>query len=102
MAVKVFEEKHEPLELELRDINGKSHVVKTLLITSGDLNEIELIGLRKSKKKYKTNTEQVHAMLMICCGKNQEFWSKFSINLLSDVVSYIIEENKKKQSKMDG
>jgi hypothetical protein len=102
MAVKIFQENHEPLELELRDRNGKSHVVQTLLLTSGDIKEFELMGQGKSKKKFKTKTEEAHWMLIKACGKNEEFWEKFSLTLLNDIMNYLIEEFKKKQEKMNG
>ena len=96
MAVKTFEENHEPLELKLRDRDGKSHVVYTLLLTSGDIKEMELIGLKKNKKKFETETDALFAMMLMACGKNKEFWSKFSLLLLSDVLDFLTEEVKKK------
>lgn len=100
--VKVFSENHEPLELELRDRFDKRHAVQTLLMTSGDIKQIELIGKGKLNKKFATETEKVHAMMKIYCGKTAEFWGNFSFDLLNNVLVYLNKEIKKKQQKPDG
>ena len=90
----IFEENYEPIQITLKNKEGKEFVLNSQLRTSGDIKKASDI----IKDKTKDNITQLYEMMSIMFPKPLEFWSQFSPDLLSRVAEYINEEeNKKKQ-----
>lgn len=98
----IFEDKHEPIEVTLKDIEGNETVYHTALITGEKLEQIQEIGRGKSKE-YKTNpTKQIYDMLEIIFGIPGDSFKKYSLELLKKVIEYTTEQTKKKLTKDNG
>lgn len=89
-----LEENYEATEVELKDTEGKSYIVKSKNMTLEDIEFIETISEDKAIKASK----QITSILIRIFGKEENFWKKFSLNLLTDLTQLVTEEVKKKQS----
>jgi hypothetical protein len=96
----IFEDNYEPSEFKLINRNKQEFIIKTKLITAGDVKKIEQIG--KSKKDYKTESDKIYAMLEIMFGENEKFFNQFSFNLLTKIVQAVTESLKKNLSSQTG
>jgi hypothetical protein len=98
----IFEDKHEPIEITLKDIEGDETVYHTALITGEKLERIQEIGKGKLKE-YKTDpAKQVYDMLEIVFGIPGDNFKKYSLELLKKVMEYITGQIKKKLTKDNG
>ena len=93
--MKQFKENFKPIEIELVDIDGNAHELKTVFLPSEKVKEIEQITDAYIAAE-KGHTEFIHKTMSIRFGKKETFWGKFSNDLLKDVVLYLKEEQEKK------
>lgn len=97
----VFEENHDPIIITLINDKKEEFELKSKMIKAKDIKEIEIIGNSKNKD-YKYGIDKVYKMLNIIFGKDEEFFSQFSMDLLNKVIEYTLDENKKKFQKPSG
>jgi hypothetical protein len=95
----LFEDKFEPIKLELKNKKGEVFQLETLFLNSKDQKEIELI---LKSDKYETETERGLELLIKKIGKNQKFWEQFSQKVLLKVIRYLNEQNEIKVEKKTG
>lgn len=94
MAKLFLEENYEAIEVELKDLEKKSYIVKGKNFTLGDVEYIENLN---EDNKIKAS-EKIILILTRIFGEERDFWKKFSLNLLTDLTRLVTEEVKKKQS----
>lgn len=92
MAKLFLEESYEPIEIELKTLKGESFVVKSNLLTIGDLDYID--SLQKDEKI--PVGKQIKLMMVKIFGETEEFWEQFSLTLLTQLSLMVTEEIKKK------
>jgi hypothetical protein len=89
----LFEDKYEPIKIELKNRKGEVFEVETLFLTSEQERAIELI---MKDPNIETMTDKSYKVLEIKFGKKAQFWKQFSNDLILDVANYIRDQNKKK------
>lgn len=95
---KIFlEETHEPIEIELKDLDKNSYLIKSNKITLGDIEFIEDLNSNKELKE----SEKITSILIRVFGKEPDFWKKFSLELLLNLTNIVTGEIKKKQNQED-
>lgn len=93
--MKEFRENYDAIQVKLIDVEGKEYEVESQFMTTDSFNVLE----KMSKDKTLTNTDIAISTMIKTCGKDREFWGKFSMNLLLEVSKYITAElNKKKRN----
>jgi hypothetical protein len=90
--LKTFTEKFKPIEIELVNIKGESFILESKFISSEEYKALELINNDENI----INTDKVHQMCTILLGKDPQFWSQFSLDLLTQAGVYLRGSQKKK------
>jgi hypothetical protein len=93
--MKEFKDNYEPIKFKLIDVDGNEHEVESKFMSTEQYVNLE--NLIKDKKK--TSSEIAIESMIKSCGKDAEFWGKFSMGLLLDVSKYIASELSKKKQK---
>ena len=96
--MKIFEENYKPIEISVKNIEGKEFNLKSLFQTAKETRKVEEI----MKDENMFNTDKILSMMTFLFGNNEDFYKQFSLDLLSKVAEFIQEENKKKQDKVTG
>jgi len=92
--MKQFKENFKAEKIQLFDIDGKEHIIETKFLPSSTIKKIEDLT-EKLKKEQKGSVEYIHTIMIIVFGKTADFWKKFSVELLSKVVLYVRDPEKK-------
>lgn len=95
-----FEDKYEPIEVVLKDIEGNECTYHTSLITGEKLEKIQIIS---TGKEYKNEpAKQIYDMMEIIFSIPGESFKKYSMPLLKKVIDYVCGEIKKKSIEDNG
>jgi hypothetical protein len=93
--MKEFKDNYEPIKVKIYDIEGNEHEVESKFMTTDQYNVLE----KMNKDNDICNTDLAIETMIKSCGKDREFWGKFSLNLLLEVSKYITTESNKKKQK---
>jgi len=89
--MKLFTDNFEPIEVTLKDVDGNTHELKSVFMSADDIKQIEVL----SKDKKILEMDKSYKILNRMFGKEESFFSKFSVALLVQVTKYVIDETKK-------
>lgn len=99
--MKTFTDNFEPIEISITDVEGKEYKIETKFVPMSKMKVIENTINQISEGK--EIIEKVYSLMELLLGKNEKFWSKFSVNLLMEISQwYIIELNKTDVKKKSG
>lgn len=87
----IFEENYKAEEITIKTIEGKEYVLKSRFLPSKEVKAIEEIGFKKNI----TETEKAHKIMVKLFGKDEKFYSQFSIELLTRLAEYMRDIQKK-------
>jgi hypothetical protein len=92
--MKQFKENFKAEKIQLFDIDGKEHIIETKFIPSSVNKKIETITEDYLEEK-KGHVDYIYSVMSILFGKPADYWKKFSIDLLAEVVKYVRNPEKK-------
>jgi len=92
--VKQFKENFKTEKIQLFDIDGKEHIIETKFLPSSTIKKIETITEAYIAEE-KGHVDYIHNIMIIMFGKTVDYWKKFSVDLLGEVVKYVRNPEKK-------
>ena len=97
--MKVFKEKFESIEFSLVNSEGEEFVLSTRFVTANDLSKIQEQSQKVVNNPNDANMDHIYNALIILIGKDEKFWSMFSVGLLIEVMKFASENLVKKKTK---
>jgi hypothetical protein len=92
--LKIFEDKFTPLQISVKDQEGKQHIVSTKMLTPKKLKKIDEIESNPEINK----GDAICLVMELMFDKPKEFWVGFQIGFMRELIDYAAEQRNKKKS----
>ena len=77
--------------IRIQDKDGEVHELELKILTADDMDDINRISLELGDKQNESPAATIKKQLALMFGKDEKFYGRFSIIVLTQLMSYITE-----------